>query len=97
MSILTVENLSYGFGDRRLRVANRNTAMSRQKKLDKMDVIELAAGKPRPKFHFREARTSGRYIFTAKRPGDYLDTTRRAACVPPDKLTAPIYPPAIPR
>lgn len=45
------------------RVATRNMAMSRQKKLDKMDVIELAAAKPRPEFHFREARTPGRYIF----------------------------------
>ena len=48
------------------RVATRNMAMSRQKKLDKMDVIELAAEKPKPEFHFKEARTSGRYIFTAK-------------------------------
>lgn len=46
------------------RVATRNMAMSRQKKLDKMDVIELAAEKPKPEFHFKEARTSGRYIFT---------------------------------
>ncbi len=48
------------------RVATRNMAMSRQKKLDKMDVIELAAEKPRPEFHFREARTPGRYIFQSK-------------------------------
>ena len=48
------------------RVATRNMAMSRQKKLDKMDVIELAAEKPKPEFHFKEARTSGRYIFTTK-------------------------------
>lgn len=38
-------------------------AMSRQKKLDKMDVIELAGEKPKPEFHFKEARTPGRYIF----------------------------------
>lgn len=48
------------------RVATRNMAMSRQKKLDKMDVIELAAEKPKPEFHFKEARTSGRYLFTSK-------------------------------
>lgn len=48
------------------RVATRNMAMSRQKKLDKMEVIELAAEKPKPEFHFKEARTSGRYIFTSK-------------------------------
>lgn len=45
------------------RVSTRNMAMSRQKKLDKMDVIELAAERPKPEFHFKEARTSGRYIF----------------------------------
>lgn len=48
------------------RVATRNMAMSRQKKLDKMDVIELAGEKPKPEFHFKEARTPGRYIFKAK-------------------------------
>lgn len=46
------------------RVSTRNMAMSRQKKLDKMDVIELAQEKPKPEFHFKEARTPGRYIFT---------------------------------
>ena len=48
------------------RVATRNMAMSRQKKLDKMDVIELAREKPRPEFHFMEARTPGKYIFETK-------------------------------
>jgi ATPase subunit of ABC transporter with duplicated ATPase domains len=45
------------------RVATRNMAMSRQKKLDNMDMIELAAEKPKPEFHFKTARTPGRYIF----------------------------------
>ena len=48
------------------RVSTRNMAMSRQKKLDKMDMIELASEKPKPEFHFKEARTPGRYIFTTK-------------------------------
>ena len=48
------------------RVATRNMAMSRQKKLDKMDVIELAKDKPKPEFHFLEARTAGKYIFETK-------------------------------
>ena len=48
------------------RVSTRNMAMSRQKKLDKMDVIELAAEKPKPEFHFKEARVPGRYIFRTK-------------------------------
>ena len=48
------------------RVSTRNMAMSRQKKLDKMEMIELAAEKPKPEFHFRQARTPGRYIFQTK-------------------------------
>lgn len=48
------------------RVATRNMAMSRQKKLDKMDMIELASERPKPEFRFKEARTPGRYIFQAK-------------------------------
>lgn len=48
------------------RVATRNMAMSRQKKLDKMDVIELDRDKPKPEFNFKEARTPGRYIFQTK-------------------------------
>ena len=48
------------------RVATRNMAMSRQKKLDKMERIELAAEKPKPEFHFKEARTPGRYLFQTR-------------------------------
>ena len=48
------------------RVSTRNMAMSRQKKLDKMERIELAAEKPKPQFHFLTARTPSRYIFTTK-------------------------------
>ena len=48
------------------RVSTRNMAMSRQKKLDKMNVIELAAQKPKPEFHFKTGRTPGKYIFEAK-------------------------------
>lgn len=45
------------------RVSTRNMAMSRQKKLDKMDVIALAREKPKPEFRFMEARAAGKYIF----------------------------------
>ena len=45
------------------RVATRNMAMSRQKKLDKMEKIELKAEKPKPSFSFKEARTPSRFIF----------------------------------
>ena len=47
-------------------VATRNMAMSRQKKLDKMEVIELAKEKPKPQFNFKDARTSGKLVFEAK-------------------------------
>lgn len=48
------------------RVATRNMAMSRQKKLDKMEVIELAAERPKPQFLFKEARTSGKMVFLTR-------------------------------
>jgi len=48
------------------RVATRNMAMSRQKKLDNMEVIELNQEKPKPEFAFHEARTPSRYIFQTK-------------------------------
>ncbi|MCF0151185.1 MAG: ABC-F family ATP-binding cassette domain-containing protein [Firmicutes bacterium] len=47
-------------------VATRNMAMSRQKKLDNMDKIELAAEKPKPEFNFKNARASSRYIFQTR-------------------------------
>lgn len=49
------------------RVSTRNMAMSRQKKLDKMDVIELAREKPKPEFYFKEARAAGKYIFETEK------------------------------
>ena len=54
------------------RVSTRNMAMSRQKKLDKMDVIELAAEKPKPEFHFRYGRTPGKMLFETKKSCDRL-------------------------
>ncbi|AFS71818.1 ABC-F family ATP-binding cassette domain-containing protein [Exiguobacterium antarcticum] len=48
------------------RVSTRNMAMSRQKKLDKMDVIELAQERPKPEFHFQTARTPSKLMFEAK-------------------------------
>ncbi len=48
------------------RVATRNMAMSRQKKLDNMELIELDREKPKPEFNFKEARTSGKIVIEAK-------------------------------
>ena len=58
-----IEDLKDFVARNKARVATRNMAMSRQKKLDKIDVIELAKEKPKPEFNFKEARASGRYIF----------------------------------
>lgn len=48
------------------RVATANMAKSRQKKLDKMDIIQKDRVKPKPIFKFKEARASGRFLFQAK-------------------------------
>ena len=48
------------------RVSTRNMAMSRQKKLDKMELIELAKDKPKPEFNFKEARATSKIIFETK-------------------------------
>lgn len=48
------------------RVATRNMAMSRQKMLDKMDIIELQREKPKPTFEFKEIGSTSRLIFETK-------------------------------
>ncbi len=58
-----IEELEDFVARNKARVSTRNMAMSRQKKLDKMDVIELAKEKPKPEFNFKEARAAGRYLF----------------------------------
>ncbi len=58
-----IEELKDFVARNKARVATRNMAMSRQKKLDKMDVIELAREKPKPEFRFKEARAAGKVIF----------------------------------
>ncbi len=48
------------------RVATRNMAMARQKKLDNMDLIEKVQEKPKPEFNFKTARTPGKIVFETK-------------------------------
>ncbi len=48
------------------RVATAGMARARQKKLDKMDIIELAKEKPKPEFNFLQAKTSDKLIFETK-------------------------------
>lgn len=49
------------------RVATRGMANSRQKRLDKMEVLEKRQEKPKPHFHFQPDRTPGRFVVNAKR------------------------------
>jgi ATPase subunit of ABC transporter with duplicated ATPase domains len=60
-----IERLEDFVARNKARVATSNMAKSRQKKLDKMDVIEKDRVKLKPTFKFREARTPGKYIFQA--------------------------------
>ena len=48
------------------RAATATLARSRQKKLDKMDVIELAKEKPKPTFAFRYSRAPAKFIIEAE-------------------------------
>lgn len=48
------------------RAATATLARSRQKQLDKMDIIELAHDKPKPSFSFTADRTPGRVVIEAK-------------------------------
>lgn len=61
-----IEELEDFVARNKARVSTRNMAMSRQKKLDKMEVIELAKDKPKPEFNFLPARTSGKILFETK-------------------------------
>lgn len=48
------------------RVATRNMANSRQKKLDKMEILSKPKEKIKPVFNFLEARTPGKVLFDCK-------------------------------
>lgn len=48
------------------RIATSNMAKSRQKKLDKMDKIELSKEKPKPVFQFDYSRAPGKYVIEAE-------------------------------
>lgn len=61
-----IERLEDFIARNKARVATANMAKSRQKKLDKMDIIEKDRVKLKPAFQFREARAPGRFIFEAK-------------------------------
>lgn len=61
-----IEDLEDFIARNKARVATRNMAHSRQKKLDKMELLSKPKEKLKPHFSFRESRTPGRLIFEAK-------------------------------
>jgi ATPase subunit of ABC transporter with duplicated ATPase domains len=61
-----IANMEDFIARNKARVATRNLAASRQKKLDKMEIIEQVTEKPKPTFIFQTSRTPGRVIFEAK-------------------------------
>ncbi|MCA0969528.1 ATP-binding cassette domain-containing protein [Halobacillus litoralis] len=61
-----ISNLKDFVARNKANAATSKMAMSRQKKLDKMDVIELDSEKPKPTFNFKQARTPGKYLFETK-------------------------------
>ncbi|MBQ1216268.1 MAG: ABC-F family ATP-binding cassette domain-containing protein, partial [Firmicutes bacterium] len=61
-----IEELEDFIARNKARVATRNMAMSRQKKLDKMEIIERPTEKIKPEFRFLMARTPSRFIVQAE-------------------------------
>lgn len=57
-----IERLEDFVARNKARAATATLAKSRQKKLDKMDIIEKTKEKIKPSFKFKEARTPGRFI-----------------------------------
>ena len=60
-----VDRLEDFIARNKARVATRGMANSRQKRLDKMEMLEKPREKPKPVFGFKEARTPGRFIVEA--------------------------------
>ncbi len=61
-----IANLKDFVARNKANAATSKMATSRQKKLDKMDVLELDSEKPKPSFQFKQARTPGKYLFETK-------------------------------
>lgn len=60
-----IEHLKDFIARNKAHVATTNLAKDRQRKLDRMDIIEMAREKPKPIFEFKEARTPSREVITA--------------------------------
>ncbi len=60
-----IERLEDFVARNKARAATANLAKSRQKKLDKMDIIEKDRERLKPSFKFREARAPGKFVVQA--------------------------------
>ncbi len=61
-----IEHLEDFIARNKARAATANLAKSKQKRLEKIDVIEKIKDKIKPTFQFKEARTPGRFVVEAK-------------------------------
>ncbi len=61
-----IEKMEDFIARNKARVATRGMASSRQKMLDKMDVLEKVREKPKPSFTFKEARTPSKFLVEAQ-------------------------------
>ncbi|VBB06974.1 abc transporter [Lucifera butyrica] len=61
-----VERMEDFIARNKARVATRGMANSRQKRLDKMEILEKPRERPKASFQFRDARTPGKWIVEAK-------------------------------
>ena len=61
-----IEDLEDFIARNKARVATRNMAHSRQKKLDKMELLSKPKEKVKPSFLFQSSRASGRVVFDAQ-------------------------------
>lgn len=60
-----ISNLEVFIAKNKARASTSNMAKSRQKKLDKIDIIEIAREKVKPSFSFRPSRTLGKQVIVA--------------------------------
>lgn len=61
-----IERMEDFIARNKARVATRGMANSRQKRLDKMEIIEKPRERPKPHFNFKAARTPSRFVIEAK-------------------------------
>lgn len=61
-----IKDLQEFIAKNKARVATTDLAKSRQRRLDKMEILEKPSERPKPNFKFKEARASGRFVITCR-------------------------------